>query len=245
MAIKPNFVEGEIYHIYNRGVEKREIFMNEKDYYIFIHNLFEFNDKNPATNLNPQLVEVEPPQVGEETGIRRKKPNQRRVLVEILMFTLMKNHYHLLVRQKSEGGIVKFMQKLGTGYTMYFNKKYSRVGPLFQGAFKAKIVENDPYFLYLPHYIHLNPLIYKFPNWPNKEITDPDKAIDFLKNYRWSSFPDYAGVKNFPSVTQRDFLLDFFSGTDSYLKDLRDFISKRSVEVRPPQVGYGLSTKYE
>ena len=79
-------------------------------------------------------------------------------IVEILAFVLMPNHFHLILQQKVDSGITKFMHKLGTGYTMYFNEKYSRVGHLFQGRFKAVLVEKDHHFLYLPHYIHLNPL---------------------------------------------------------------------------------------
>lgn len=125
---KPSFVENQIYHIYNRGVEKRDVFLEDKDYLRFIHDLFEFNDENSALNVvyyfNRQSKEVELQYLEKE-----RKP--RKLMVEILIFTLMPNHFHLVVKQKRENGIVKFMQKLGTGYTNYFNKKYERVGSLF------------------------------------------------------------------------------------------------------------------
>lgn len=118
-----------------------------------------------------------------------------------------------------DGGIVQFMHKLGTGYTNYFNKKYERVGSLFQGRFKAVLIEKDPHFIYLPYYIHLNPLDLKFPEWRNKGIENYKEAMRFLETYRWSSFPDYIGKKNFPSVTQREFLLEFFGGPEQYKKE--------------------------
>lgn len=237
---KPQFVEENIYHVYNRGVEKRNIFLEEKDYLRFIHDLFEFNDESPASNVlyyfNPKSMEVQPQYIKKE-----RKP--RKLLVEILIFTLMPNHIHLLLRQKRKNGIVKFMQKLGTGYTMYFNKKYERVGSLFQGRFKAALVQTQAHFLHLPFYIHANPIFKKYGG-----STSIDKKMNFLENYRWSSFPDYIGKKNFPSVTSRKFLLDFFGGEKSYRKEttrlLKEYdrdiifdsigdISLESMEVQP------------
>ena len=155
MIIKPQFTENHVYHIYNRGVEKRNIFLNDRDYLRLIHDLYEFNDENQALNvgyfINSKSIEVEPQYL-------KKEKKKRKLLVEILAFTLMSNHFHLILQQKKEGSIVKFMQKLGTGYTMYFNKKYKRVGGLFQGRYKAVLLENDTHFIHLPFYIHTNPL---------------------------------------------------------------------------------------
>ncbi len=146
---------------------------------------------------------------------QNKKP--RKLLVEILVFTLMPNHFHLLVRQKKEKGIVRFMQKLGTGYTMYFNKKHDRVGGLFQGRFKAVLVNNDTHFIHLPFYIHTNPL----------DLNYKSSISVVLENYRWSSFLDYIGKNNFPSVTSRKFLLDFFGGVEEYKKSTYDWIKNK------------------
>ncbi|MBU1091590.1 transposase [Patescibacteria group bacterium] len=225
---KPIFVNNKIYHIYNRGVEKRKIFMNDKDYFRFIHDLFEFNDEALSSNMNfyfnPETMKVESQYLDQLK--EKKKP--RKLLVEILIFTLMPNHFHLLLMQKKEGGIVKFMQKLGTGYTNYFNKKYERVGSLFQGRFKAVKIEEHAHILHLPYYIHLNPL--KLINYGSS--TSIVRQMKFLENYRWSSFPDYVKKKNFPSVTQREFLLDFFGGEEKYKKETKDWLkdSQRNLE---------------
>ena len=131
----------------------------------------------------------------------------------------MPNHYHLLVRQLTSNGIVRFMQKLGTGYTNYFNKKYERVGSLFQGKFKAVLLNEDSHFIHLPYYIHLNPLDLCAREWRNKRLENINYATNFLENYRWSSYLDYIGKKNFPSVTQRNFLMRFFKGPENYKVD--------------------------
>jgi len=219
---KPAFVEDKIYHIYNRGVEKRKIFMNDKDYFRFIHDLFEFNDKNTVLNccyyFDPKTSSIESRYLKNSKADR--KP--RKLLVEILLFTLMPNHFHLLLKQKIEDGVSKFMQKLGTGYAMYFNKKHERVGALFQGKFKAVLVNKHAHFLHLPYYIHTNPLAnYRGP-------TSIVEQVKFLEDYRWSSFSDYIGKKNFPSVTQREFLLDFFGGEKKYKKEIKDWLKDKS-----------------
>ena len=130
----------------------------------------------------------------------------------------MPNHYHLLLRQLKQDGIVRFMQKLGTGYTMYFNKVYERVGGLFQGRYKAVIIDKEPHFTYLPFYIHANPLkIYR-------GSTSLDKRMRFLENYRWSSFPDYIGKKNFPSVTSRAFLSDVIGRENMWRSEMKNVL---------------------
>ena len=216
---KPSFVENKIYHIYNRGVEKRKVFMDNRDYRRFIHDLFEFNDEDAVFNIsyyfNPKTIEVEPRYL-------RKERKPRKLLVEILLFTLMPNHFHLLLKQKKENGIVRFMQKLGTGYTMYFNKKYERVGGLFQGRFKAVLVNEEKHFLHLPFYIHLNPI-----DLINYRGSTSIELMDYLRKYRWSSFPDYIGKKNFPSVTSRGFLLEFFGGEKEYEKATSKWLKER------------------
>ncbi len=207
---KPRFAEGQIYHIYNRGVEKRDVFLDDEDYLRFIHNLFEFNDDAPVSNsgyhFNPKTMTKE----------HHISKTPRKLLVDIMAFTLMPNHFHFILRQKRETGIVRFMQKLGTGYTMYFNKKYDRVGGLFQGRFKAVLIDKEVYFIHLPIYIHINPLSLNYRG---------STSISFLENYRWSSFPDYIGKKNFPSVINKNFILNMFNGEEGYRKYIEEWLA--------------------
>jgi len=214
---RPQFENGEIYHVYNRGVEKRKIFLNDENYLRFIHDLFEFNDISPAGKFF-----IFGGSTSEYAGKRKRES-----LVEILVFCLMPNHYHLLLRQLQNGGITKFMKKIDIGYTMYFNKKNKRVGPLFQGRFKAVLIDKQAQFYHIPYYVHLNPLELKLPNWKEGGIKDPQKAKEFLETYRWSSHLDYIGKKNFPSIISTRFLNETWGGSQKYRSDfnktLKDF----------------------
>jgi putative transposase len=193
---KPSFATGEIYHVYNRGVEKREVFLETSDYFRMVHDLYELNDKNYIFNSDYYL---------KHHSTQPERNNEKEILVEILAFVLMPNHYHLALRQAAENGIVKFMQKLGTGYVVYFNKKNNRVGPLFQGSFQATHIDTDDYMQNLLGYIHTNPTaLYQ---------GSTSVMMEFLEKYRWSSFLDYIGISNFPSVTSRDFLLEIVGGS--------------------------------
>lgn len=221
---KPKFVSDSnyIYHIYNRGVEKRKIFLDDTDYFRFIHDLFEFNDIAPAGKFLT---------IGDRISDNAKKPKKRELLVEILAFCLMPNHFHLLLRQLAENGIVKFMHKLGIGYTMYFNEKNERVGPLFQGRFKAVLIDNEAHFHYLPYYIHLNPLDLIMPDWKEGGVKDYRKVEQFLSSYRWSSYLDYIGKKkNFPSVISEKFLSEIWGSPQYYKADMKKWLKDFSLE---------------
>lgn len=218
---KPQFVSNQIYHIYNRGVEKRKIFLDDTDYFRFIHDLFEFNDITPAGKFSTG---------GDRISDSFNKPKERKLLVEILVFCLMPNHFHLLLRQLAENGVVRFMHKLGIGYTMYFNEKNERVGPLFQGRFKAVLIDKEPHFYYLPYYIHVNSLEIIMPNWKEEGIKDYRKAEQFLSSYRWSSYLDYIGKRNFPSVISKKFLTEIWGSPQDYKSDMEKWLKDFSLE---------------
>lgn len=211
---RPQFSNNQIYHIYNRGVEKRNIFTETRNYLRFISDLQEFNNKGSVLNLGRTLERH-----------RIEVPLQsRQTLVEILVFCLMPNHFHLMLRQRTEDGITEFMRKLGTGYTNYFNLKYRRVGPLFQGTFKAVLLNKESHFMYLPHYIHLNPLETKILKKNIKNTDAVLKAIEHLKTYRWSSLPDYLGAKNFPGLVNKNFILGCAGGLKNFINQMREWI---------------------
>ena len=227
MSKREYFAPGQVYHVYNRGVDKRKIFLNEEDHLRFIHNLFEFNDQTPAFNMGYSFRAVQ----NKNTPPVKRKTEPRKLLVDILAFCLMPNHFHLLLRPRVEGGVTLFMHKLGAGYANYFNLKYERSGALFQGRYKSVLVNQEPHFIYLPFYIHLNPLDLATPEWRNKELKDYKKATKFLESYRWSSYLDYIGKPNFPSVTQRDFLLKFFEGPQNYKSQMDWWLKELSLET--------------
>jgi len=230
MAKRPPLVNDSIYHIYNRGLDRRNIFLDDEDYLRFIHDLFEFNDTAPAGKFSQekqtkQQSEVQPPKVS------------RDIFVEVVCFTLMPNHFHLVLKQKQDGGISSFMQKINTGYTMYFNEKYKRkgAGPLFQGRFKAVLVESEAQLMYLAWYIFTNPIEILQKNWKEKGVENPKDTISYLEKYRWSSYLDCIGKKNFPSVTSRETLIDSFGG--SYY--IRKFMEERIMDYKKTKEDLG------
>ena len=181
--MRPPLVNDCYYHVYNRGVIKQPIFFEEKDYVRFVHDLYEFNDASPA------------PKFGCSTS------DDRAPVVSILAWGLMPNHFHIFLRQRCEGGISLFLKKLGGGYTNYVNEKYERSGHVFQGKYKVKMVENDAYFLHLSRYIHLNPVeLVDLGKDAEADANHKKSTHDFLSQYRWSSYLDWIGTKNFPSV---------------------------------------------
>jgi putative transposase len=170
-------INGEIYHIVIRAIEGLELFREVKDYLRKVHDLFEFNDEDPT------LWEYRQHYQRYENSSRRIK-KKRKMLVEILAFCLMPNHVHLLVRQIREGGISKFMRKIGAGYGQYYNKKYGRSGHVFQGRYIIVHVENEEQLKTVFVYIHANPVSLIVPNWKEEGIDkkDLEKVLRFLEN---------------------------------------------------------------
>ncbi len=208
----------EFFHTLNRGVDKRNIFLGDKDYLRFVHDLYEFNDQDWVLDV----------------GYRSDKPptpaRRRKLLVDIHCFCLMKNHYHLLLSPRIENGVSRFMKKLNMGYAKYFNNKYKRTGALFEGRYKSVPITSQSHFIHIPYYIHLNPLDYINPEWRNRIVKNPKTAVEFLENYRWSSLLDYIGKNNFPSVTSRDFLLKFWGGTKNYKTEIINWVRDMNLD---------------
>lgn len=208
----------DIFHVLNRGVDKRNIFIYDTDYIRFIHNLFEFNNQE-RTNNNFHCFNK-----NNDIGSRYKNR-----LVDILAFCLMPNHYHLLLSPIVEDGITKFMQKINIAYAKYFNQKYDRKGTLFESRFKSIIVERQSHFIYLPFYIHLNPLDLKYPEWRRRELKNYDEASTFLDNYKWSSHLDYLGKNIFSAILQKELLVDLLGSPEEYNKNIIEWLKEISL----------------
>src|SRR3989344_668543 len=217
---RPQFITGQFYHIFNRGVEKRNIFQQVSDYFRFIFCLYELNDKR-LIKMRDRISERKERKY---TGATRVFDREN--LVEVIVFCFMPNHYHLILRQLVDGGISLFMKKLADSYVGYFNLKHNRMGmgSLFQGRFKAVHVKDDRQLLALICYIFTNPVELIEKNWKEIGVKDIKKVIQFLESYRWSNYLDYIGIPNFPSVTKRDFIIEFFGGSDGIKKSIEDWI---------------------
>jgi putative transposase len=188
-----NLISGEYYHVYNRGNGKQEIFLDNEDYQRFIKLLYvcnsekNFKFRDVITNRSIDIYAFE-----------RGTP-----LVSILSWVVMPNHFHIFLNshrsdlwEKNYNPITEFMRKVATAYAMYFNKKYSRSGSLFEGKFKSKLLKDENQFLYLFSYIHLNPIKLIQHDWKKNGIKNKDVALKYLKEYSYSSFIDYMFNEN-------------------------------------------------
>jgi len=213
-----NLVQGEYYHIYNRGNSKQKIFHDKEDYFRFISLLYisnsseSFNlyDLNRDTNFN--IYEIE----------------RNNLLVDIGAFCLMPNHFHILITGKTEDGISKFMQKLSTAYSMYYNKKYKRTGGLFEGKFKSQHVSADKHLKYLFSYIHLNPIKLIQRDWKEKGIKNKKEAVDYLEEYPYSSYLDFIGEKRIQNkILNVKSFPGYFPSKTSFIKEILEWLNLR------------------
>lgn len=199
------FANGEHYHIFNRGVDKREIFSNIQDYERFLLSMNLLNDKydglmiewrdfkksNPKTTLNDFL----------KLGFRKREP-----LVEIIAYCLNPNHYHFILKQIMDKGTEKFLHKIGISHAKYYNEKYRRSGSLFQGAYKAIMINSNEYLLYLSAYVNRNNFIH---GYSKNEI------------WNYSSLPDYLGIRN-NELVNKNIILGQFKNINEYNNFSRD-----------------------
>jgi putative transposase len=212
MERKVRLAPGEYYHIYNRGVEKRVIFLDDSDKKRFIKLLYLANGTTPLVFKTVQGLPLDEV----ERGTRK---------LAVGAYVLMSNHFHILVKETQEGGITSFMEKLQTGYSMYFNKKNNRVGPLFQGTFKAEHINRDEHLKYLFAYIHLNPIKIIEPNWKEGGIKNIPLAESFLKKYTGSSYTEYiGGNREEKLIISSEEFPEYFSKLHNFKDFLKDWL---------------------
>ncbi|MEK7531414.1 MAG: transposase [Patescibacteria group bacterium] len=221
MARNFEFSFGEYYHLYNRGTEKREIFLEKRDYQRFLTLLYVCNSSKilhlsdyPGSSME-NICTI----------------NMGKKIVAIGAYCCMPNHFHILVKEISKKGISTFMQKLSTGYTMFFNKKYSRTGALFEGRFRAKHIGKDEHLEYLLSYIHLNPVKIMNPTWKENISFNPSNAKKFLSEYQASSYLDYCGKnRKEGNILSRSEFPRYFSTAGDFEQFLESWLT---VKVEP------------
>lgn len=218
------FSIGEYYHLYDRGTDKREIFLDIHDYHRFIMLLYLCNS-DQSVDLQKLFREGlrEGRSFTELFDIDRGKP-----IVAVGAWVLMPNHFHILLKETMENGITTFMRKVMTGYSMYFNKKYNRNGNLFQGKFKSEHANKDEYLKYLFSYIHLNPikLIPNESNWKESGIKNIEKAKEFLSKYEYSSLQSYADKnKQYENIILKNEFPEYFPRSKDIWEELLSWIN--------------------
>ena len=223
MQRKFEFSVGEYYHIYTRGVDKRIVFNNDRDYSRFQVLLY-------AANTKKQIHISTLPK-----GYNLYDLERGETLVDIGCYSEMPNHPHLLLKEKIEGGISKFMGKLLTAYSMYFNTKNERSGTFFVRPFRAQHIANDNHLKYLFAYIHLNPVSLIFPKWKEEgRMIDKKTAKDFLNKYSYSSYLEYLGkIRQEGKILNRKAFPEYFQGVKDFENCLDDWLTFSSSPRTP------------
>lgn len=181
------FAPEEWYHIYTQGIDKRNIFLDKSDFERFQALLYLANSGEP---IDFEIIRAKKLTQEELFAVPRPK-----TLVSIAAYCLMKNHPHLIVQEKEDGGITSFMRKLGTAYTMYFNRKHGRIGNLMVKPFRSKHIEDDRYLRRVVQYVHLNPAETFEYAWKKGKVRNMPILKQRLLNYKFSSLSDYFGGK--------------------------------------------------
>ena len=217
---KTPFIIGEYYHIFNRGVDKRITFVDEEDVQRFYDSIEEFNVLEPIGSIYENSFVKKP-------GSRTSKSEEDTTLVSLIAHCANPNHFHLLLTPLVDGGISKFILKLQTGYSMYFNKKNERVGALFQGVFKSQHINENKYLYYIYAYIHLNPAKLKNSNWKTQPKSFLIQLKKFIAEYPYSSLQEYISLnyriinpKPFP-INKRD-IYDYNTIVDDFSEENKE-----------------------
>jgi len=200
------YVEHGTYHVYNRGVEKRTIFVDTQDYVMFRHYLRAYllpTDHPSQKKLPPSLQRVP-----RDYDLFRR--------VELLAYCLMPNHFHLIIRQLDEKGMAEFVKRLSNAYVAYFNRRYGRVGSLFQGPYRAALLKADADLLQLTRYVHRDPL----------ELLS-GQGLSLLEDYPYSSYPEYLGRRQ-TDWLHSEAILDYLPPAATY----QQFVEDESVDDR-------------
>ena len=205
------FTPEEFYHVYNRGVEKRFIFLDDADRWRFLTSLFMFQWENYLLKPGDFIPVIQHSMLNKavlEDPIYKKLFLSR--VTELVCFCFMPNHFHLILKEIRKGGISLLMQRVGNSYTKYFNAKYERNGHLFGSRFQSIHIDKNEYLTHLSGYIHLtNPC--ELSQWRGKEI-----------QYPWSSLQDFLIVNRWERFLSPGIILDQFSGKEEYRTFLKE-----------------------
>jgi len=198
------YVENAFYHVYNQGVEQRNIFLDQQDYSVFLSYLQTYVSPKDTTSLYSIISSLDVSSKEKDRALKLLKLRNYHGALQLCCYALLPNHFHLLLLQ-IKMGLNEFMNSLGTRYAMYFNRKYRRKGVLFQDVYKAVLVYSDEQLLHISRYIHQNPT-----EWLNL-------PPNHWRNLPYpSSLPDYLGERRTIWVTSK-YVLDYFSKTNPQL----------------------------
>lgn len=195
---------GEHYHLYSRGVRRENIFIDEDDRIRFVFLILHMQSNTTLFHIRKNVTSFKKYKSFIPHRSTLKTIASERT-VELVNFALMNNHFHLTAKEIREGGISKYLHRVLTSYSKYFNIKYKRTGYLFESRFQAVHVTSNEQLLHLSAYIHKNPT--EIPEWHGRE-----------RDYPWSSLTDYCGESRWGELLQSDIILGQFPAKDDYKK---------------------------
>lgn len=234
---KEQFAVGSYVHVYNRGNRKMEITRDTRDKWRFLQACRFFNDTHSSHNILRQLnslLKLSSHREAESVFELGWPPDwpKKEPLIKILCYCLMPNHFHLLLMEMVKNGISMFMQKLGTGFTNYFNTRYQEVGGLFQGPYKAKVVETQIYLNWLSVYIQVKNVLELFPGGLEAALKNLDQALKFVEKYPFSSYANYSGIRKPSLIIDKDVLGEVFPKPSDYRNFVRDIIKAQNLDQK-------------
>jgi len=221
MKREPSITSGEYYHIYNRGAFKQTLFRDRNDHTRFLFYVL-YSQSPISFGHITRAVKTFSPHDGFMVAAEETSDIILNRYVELTAFCLMPNHYHLIIKELYAGGIAAYMQRLGNGYTKYFNTRYETTGSIFQGAYQARHIADNNYLLYLSAYIHRNPRELK--RWRGKEF-----------GYPWSSLQDFTEANRWGGLLMSDIIADQFETTPN--SNYKDFVKTSSAKILGEELG--------
>jgi len=218
MERKEKFAIDEYYHVYNRGVDGRNIADDCNDYSRLMKSLYLHNDSKMVDMSNV----CSGVSYNQTFSLAKDEP-----LVAVGFYCLMPNHFHLVLKEIRDGGISEFLLKFSTGHSMFYNKKHKRSGALLQGPFKAKRIDSEEYLRYLFAYVHLNPVKLFQKDWKEAGIKDLKKAKEYLQQYSYSSFLEYSGddSRAEQSIIDKKSFPEYFQNSKEFSEYIDDWLT--------------------
>ncbi len=228
-----SYVSDGYYHVYNRGVNKADIFLDEQDYRVFLSYLNTCLTPKDEKKLRIKVTDESLSYKERGVAARELRLKNFTGKIDLLAYCLMPNHFHLLLKQTDEEDMSAFVQAIMIRFTMYENRRHKRIGRVFQGPYKAVLITSDAQLLHVSRYIHRNPFSLKRPRLLR---LDPEIRLQALRSQP-SSYPNYLGEIHQAWIKPQE-ILSYFSKARTGLQSYREFVEMQDYDFEVESIGY-------
>ncbi|MDO8474265.1 MAG: transposase [bacterium] len=222
---------GTFVHVCARGTRGLPIVHDDQDRWHFLELLYYCNHTESRRNLFRKLQESKEENKTKKLFFWPPVWREREPIVSVVTYALVENHYHLLLQERVENGISRFMQKIGIGFAKYYNQKYKTKGNLFQGRYRAKVVDTDEYLSYVSAYIQAKNILEVYPGGLGSALSNLEKSFQWATEYPFGSLGDYVGARKFP-IVEKSVLGDMFSSPASYQKFAKECVKGMNLKEK-------------